>query len=151
MGNSVHQLSILGNDISETYSLLGQGLTRTIQIGDLQRKSAMHAPGLSHPSWHAWWGSFIRGRQQTSLGGSHQILNAVDLFSSAGGLSLGLREAALALGFKFHSEAAVDLDGDALATYRANFDVLHTFETSVKTLIDYRVEGLGGTADARLS
>jgi DNA (cytosine-5)-methyltransferase 1 len=74
-------------------------------------------------------------------------LNAIDLFSSAGGLSLGLKEAALALGFKFHSEAAVDLDGDALATYRANFDVTQTVEASVKTLIDYRVEGLGESAE----
>lgn len=147
MENSGHQLSILGNDISETYSLLGQGLARTIQLGDLQRKSAMHAPGLNEPSWDAWWGSFLRGSQQTSLGGSHQILNAMDLFSSAGGLSLGLKEAALALGFRFHSEAAVDLDGDALATYKANFDVTQTVEASVKTLIDYRVEGLGETAE----
>jgi len=147
MENLSHQLSILGTDISEKYSLLGQGLGRTIQLGDLQRKSAMHIPGLNEASWSAWWTAFLRGGQQTSLGGSHQVLNAVDLFSSAGGLSLGLREAALALGFKFHSEAAVDLDGDALATYRANFDVTQTVESSVKSLIDYRVEGLGDTAE----
>lgn len=147
MENLGHQLSILGSDISETYELLGKGIVRTIQLGDLQRKSAMHVPGLTKPSWDAWWASFLRGSQQASLGGSHQVLNIVDLFSSVGGLSLGVKEAALALGFRFHSEAAVDLDGDALATYRANFDVSQTVEASVKTLIDYRVGGLGETAE----
>jgi DNA (cytosine-5)-methyltransferase 1 len=146
MINLGHQPSMLGTNISESYSLLGQGLTRTVKLEDLQRKSAMHVSGLREASWAAWWSAFLRGSQQTSLGGSQQIVNAIDLFSSAGGLSLGLREASLALGFKFHSEAAVDLDGDALATYKANFDVSQTVESSVKSLIDYRVDGLGETA-----
>jgi DNA (cytosine-5)-methyltransferase 1 len=144
MQEAAHQLTLLGKNLSEEYTVRGQALHRTLTIGDLQRKSAMIVKGEIQPGWAGWWSSFLRGGQQTSLFGSNQVFNIIDLFSSAGGLSLGVREATKALGLNLRTLGAVDLDGDALATYAANFDVSQTVEASVKSLVDYRIEDEGG-------
>lgn len=48
-------------------------------------------------------------------------LRTVDLFAGCGGLSLGLLEAARALGLRWEPRLAVDLDAVALEVYRRNF------------------------------
>lgn len=48
-------------------------------------------------------------------------LRTVDLFAGCGGLSLGLFEAARALGLRWEPRLAVDVDAVALAVYRRNF------------------------------
>lgn len=53
--------------------------------------------------------------------GTGTPLRAVDLFAGCGGLSVGLAEAARALGRPFEPVLAVDLDATATATYAANF------------------------------
>lgn len=58
---------------------------------------------------------------------------AIDLFSGAGGLTLGLRWA------RFRVLAAVEVDALAAETYRANFPKVHLWEMDIRTLSVARV------------
>lgn len=50
-----------------------------------------------------------------------KLVRAVDLFSGCGGMSLGIRDACDALGFRFESAGAFDVAADALSVYSHNF------------------------------
>jgi DNA (cytosine-5)-methyltransferase 1 len=63
-------------------------------------------------------------------------LRVADLFSGCGGISLGLREAALAFGRQFRSVFAADFDPDALTTFVANFAPSITHESPIERVID---------------
>ena len=121
---------------------------RTISLGAGRRhESRTFIDGdLVGDSWDRWWQSFLRGATTQYLGGRTRPLNVVDLFSSAGGLSLGVREASRALGYRFEAQLAADLDEHALATFRANFAPLKTVNASVRSLVDYQIESLHGRA-----
>lgn len=50
-----------------------------------------------------------------------RVVRAVDLFSGCGGMSLGIRDACDALGYRFESAGAFDIAADALNVYSHNF------------------------------
>ena len=68
---------------------------------------------------------------------SHFRPQAIDLFSGAGGLSLGLTQAG------WRIEAAVEFDADALATHRANMPEAHHIGEDVRTVDFRQFEGIG--------
>ena len=102
-------------------------------------------PGES--GWDSWWLTFLRGGSSTFTSGRATALKSVDLFASIGGLTLGVSQAAQALGFKINPELAADLDADALATYSANFKPAMTTNRSVRSLVDFQVLGQSETAE----
>jgi DNA (cytosine-5)-methyltransferase 1 len=111
-----------------------------------QSQMRIRVPGVSDP-WDAWWLSFLRGGVAQSRAGRPRDVRVIDLFSSAGGLSLGVREAARALNFRFQSLLAADLDLDALHTYKMNFAPAVLANRSVRELVDYQVIGRGMEAE----
>ena len=94
------------------------GVTRCLSVGsrNFAVENAGHGADAT-PLWAQWWGGFVRGRVGVPSRSLSRALRTVDLFASAGGLSVGAREAATALGMRFQSVAAVDLDADALAAF----------------------------------
>lgn len=73
-------------------------------------------------------------------------LRAVDLFCAAGGMTLGLRNAARSVGIDMEMAFAADADADALAIYAANHGPSMTATADVQSLVSYKVTGRGDTA-----
>lgn len=71
-------------------------------------------------------------------------LNVLDVFSGAGGLSLGLNQAARLLGLKPTYKAAIELNDIQLAIYQKNFRPRWAQPGSASDLIDYRVRTING-------
>jgi len=63
-------------------------------------------------------------------------LRVVDLFSSVGGLTLGVAQGAKALGFSTETSLAVDVDDDALSVYEANHAPASVINGSVTDLVE---------------
>ena len=76
----------------------------------------------AHEAERAW----LQGRVPPPCGAARSSLRAIDLFSGCGGLSIGLAEAARALGRPFEPVLAVDVDPIAAHTYAANFPTAAT-------------------------
>jgi DNA (cytosine-5)-methyltransferase 1 len=70
----------------------------------------------------------------------------VDLFSGAGGLTLGVAKAVNEAGLKSETLFAADVDDGALSVYRRNHRPRAIFCGSVGQLIDFRVRGAGEAA-----
>ena len=71
----------------------------------------------AHEADRAW----LQGREPPPCGAARSSVRAIDLFSGCGGLSIGLAEAARALGRPFEPLLAVDVDPIAAQTYATNF------------------------------
>ena len=67
----------------------------------------------------------------------------LDLYSSVGGLTLGVSEAFAAMGRSTEVIAGVDVDADALASFSTNHDPNSVILDSVANLVDMRVSGRG--------
>lgn len=101
-------------------------IIRTVQIGKHKGLTSLPNPFQSVASCHnldlaaifdkAWLTSVTRPK---STDNGPQI-RAVDLFAGCGGLSLGVREAVIALGGRFEAVFASDTDEGALSIYSAN-------------------------------
>jgi DNA (cytosine-5)-methyltransferase 1 len=73
-------------------------------------------------------------------------LRAVDLFCAAGGMTLGLRNAARSIGIDMEVAFSADADADALAIYAANHGPCMAATADVQSLVSYKVTGRGDTA-----
>ncbi len=108
--------------------------------------SSVVAPGrTSSDAAIAWEQSVLRGcvvRWPTP----GRRLRAVDLFCAAGGMSLGLRNAARAIGIDVDVALAADADADAMAIYAANHGPAIASIADVQSLVSYKVTGRGATA-----
>jgi DNA (cytosine-5)-methyltransferase 1 len=137
------------SQFEEAHSLKGTSVLRNVSFeGGQSSSSSMRSRAAgAQDAWDAWWLSFLQGGSAQSLGGRPKEVSVIDLFSSVGGLSLGVREAARALNFRFSSLLAADLDSDALHTYRANFAPVATANRSVRELVDFQVLGRGREAE----
>jgi DNA (cytosine-5)-methyltransferase 1 len=68
--------------------------------------------------------AFLTEAIQPPLPKQSKTLTVIDLFCGVGGASVGLREAARALGFGFEIACAVDMDETALSVYTKNLQPL---------------------------
>ena len=75
-------------------------------------------------------------RPSTSRGTVCRTIRVVDLFCGCGGLSLGLRRAAQAVGVRPIFALAVDVSGAALEIYARNLRPIRTERRNVATLIE---------------
>lgn len=99
--------------------------------------------------FQSWWLSFLKGRLPVPSQAIRRPLRTVDLFCSAGGLSLGIESAGRALGLDVSTALAADIDGRALEVFASNHQPDVAFLGSVGELVTYNVVGVG--TDARFS
>jgi len=125
------------------HSMKRNAVIRNLTVSNVNRTAMIESDVCTRNPWDDWWYSFILGRNPLNTSGILGSVSVIDLFGSAGGLSLGIREAIRAFGYKMNSLSAVDLDVDALGTYETNFSPRRIFGESVSNLVDYRVVGLG--------
>ena len=133
--------------IKESFQYTAGQVRRTIRAGNECFVTSLDIPkGKVAPleAARCWWQSVLQGCEIS--GCFERPLKTVDLFSSVGGLSLGAKLAANAMGFEFAPIAALDLDADALNVYRKNFENVVTHHVNVAACFDYHVYGRGTSA-----
>lgn len=136
---------------TQEFELRGALLTRRLPLETAIVESSVNLSSAetkeaSDDPLAAWWSAFLRGEQPISSIAADAPLRVIDLFCGAGGLSVGVRQAAAEMGQRAAIELAVDSDGDALASLAANHDVRLRRDDSVTALVDYRVRGAPGEA-----
>lgn len=135
---------------TETFEVRPGLITRTIQFGDERVEttiSDVSKLGQNKMGWSRWWRSFLRGALPGLVGPSKGTLNVVDLFCGSGGLALGVRQGALAMGYGMEIKAAVDVDRDALRVYAYNLNPELTLGEDVARLTSFQVRGAGRDAE----
>ncbi len=90
-----------------------------------------------------WYALYLKGLIPVTTDAPPSLLPTIDLFCGAGGLALGVRQAAAEVGLKVVNELVVDIDADASASLASNHDVRIRHTGSVSDLIDFKVQGSG--------
>lgn len=130
----------------ENFSVKKRRVVRELKLGERVWSSAIENKAPGEVDGHsAWWQSFLRGAKMLHSQDSVDMrpLRAVDAFSGCGGLTLGVTQAALAVGRQLHSIAAIDVDEGGLAVHQSNFNDTHALATSVSSVVDFHVSGSG--------
>jgi DNA (cytosine-5)-methyltransferase 1 len=121
-------------------------LIRTIVLGEIESSTKIRLPAVVPDNLlgcleRLWQILILKGAHAELIVGNRQRspLALADLFCGCGGFSLGVSDAAKALGFSPHVVFAADLDQDALAVYRTNFSPDDWYEGSVSDLVDFQM------------
>jgi DNA (cytosine-5)-methyltransferase 1 len=107
---------------------------------------------LTNDPMAMWWRNFLDNEDKhsfpiQSIGDrSNREISYIDLFSSVGGLSLGLEESIKSLGYRPLPLLAVDVDEGALAIHKFNHGTKRVIHDSVASLVDFKVIGQGAKA-----
>lgn len=96
-------------------------------------------------AFQSWWKSFLT-RERLEVASDSPPLTILDLFSSVGGLTLGVSEGLRAMGRSVSVIGGVDVDADALASFELNHNSDRVVHKSVSELVDMRVTGRGTAA-----
>jgi DNA (cytosine-5)-methyltransferase 1 len=130
----------------------GEIFKRVIKDNTVFDRSFSFAKKSASDPMALWWRNFLDNEDKyaypvQSLGNrSNREISYIDLFSSVGGLSLGLEEAVKSLGFRPLPLLAVDVDGGALAIHKHNHGTKRVIHDSVSALVDFKVIGQGKNA-----
>ena len=136
--------------INESFELSKDKLYRTVSSGSQSAQTSLNLDkettenDLSNLG-KLWWELFLRGNRIQPI--TNNYLNIVDLFCSAGGLSLGAYEAALSVGFKPRTLFCSDSDNDALNVYTQNFFPFKTSNSNVASLVDFHIYNRAAEAE----
>jgi DNA (cytosine-5)-methyltransferase 1 len=133
--------TIFASANGQTFRIRGSVLRRELIINDLVIDSKIRTHAGASPSISSWWSAYLSGARPVPKTAIGRTLRSMDLFSGAGGLALGLRQAADELGFSTHSVVAIDQDQDALAVYRRNHSTDMLLCESVAMLVSYQIIG----------
>lgn len=79
--------------------------------------------------------AFLRCKNRHYLNGQSKVIRGADLFSGCGGLSLGLKEACLALGKRFEATWAVDKDKPSFDVYVRNFNPKYSINGDIENVL----------------
>lgn len=121
-------------------------LYREVTAGEFSGVSSMNIDASEEDDLsHKWWEGFLRELRPPRVGG--QSFKVVDLFCGSGGLSLGVHEAARAVGLNAKVLVNADMDGDALEVYRRNFAPDESIHGNVASVVDFHVYGREDTAE----
>lgn len=107
----------------------------------VRKRPSKHQFSFKETLSDEWWRAFLLGNEIESDCNNGSV-TFIDLFASAGGLSLAFTEASRSLGLKPESLFCADLDKGALEIYKSHFDPLFTHVGDVDHLVD--VDGLLG-------
>lgn len=129
-----------GDAVAPHFSIEDGKIYQTIRIGEKSLTSERTRPSPSRFSFQEsprdeWWRSYLEGNPcvpQKRTG----LLSFVDLFTSAGGLSLALKEAALSLGLRVESMFCADMDERALEVYERRLNPLFKHVGDIDNLVD---------------
>ena len=135
--------------VTAAYALREGYIERSARAGRFSSQSRMRLPAPrarlrgaadtipDEPS--ALWNSLLlEGRRpQVSRAPERPTVSVVDLFCGCGGLSLGVKRAAEAVGVHPLFRLAVDVSPAALRVYTSNLRPLRTARQCIETLVDY--------------
>lgn len=139
----------------ENYAVKGDRIIRSLRLrnGSLAKSAIKVSAPPSGPSIDlaaaydlAWLSSSVSPFSRSS---SRKIF-AVDLFSGCGGLTLGVKEAARAVGADLRVKLAVDVDEDALRVFGLNFPEAALQSDPVERILDGRLGGIATKTEQAL-
>lgn len=120
---------IINNDIVRLVKLAGRGV-KTSKLPIPEWADRTQSPvDLYDISW-------LAATERPRVRANQRIIRAVDLFCGCGGLTLGIREAARALGCGFQSIFASDINHDVQDLYQRNFQPLVFDSSPIESNID---------------
>ena len=136
--------------LSESFAPSEDAIVRTIRLHEAETQSRIAAAGTKLGDQDTlrarWWKEFLLGAKPVSLQETSRPLNVVDLFSGPGGLSLGVKQAATALGNPIRSMFAADTDSEATEIHQQNHETAIVSAKSVDSFVDQMVRGDGESA-----
>lgn len=115
--------------VSRTVTLNG-GRGQTTRLYLESQCSQMEDPHMAFDQ------AFLRKSTKSETIGFLPSIRGVDLFCGCGGLSLGAREACLAIGRRFEPLLAVDNDSSILGVYKANFNPAQAHGRDIRDVVD---------------
>jgi DNA (cytosine-5)-methyltransferase 1 len=132
--------------INEKFKVVENSIHRIVKSGNFQSESKLKIPDnlINDDLGQLWWQSFLRAEKPEYA--TTKNFNIVDLFCSAGGLTLGAFDALNAVGLRPRVVMGCDMDNGALAVYRKNFNPYMHLNENVASLIDYHVYDKGNKA-----
>lgn len=136
---------ILVAPVTSTFERDSGRLRRRIEIGGECSSSSYEVAESTGDDLGDWWRAYLRG-QTLDADGTRGTVRGLDLFCGPGGLALGFSQACRELGFDFVSEAAIDDDAGAVDVYATNHRTKRRISSSVRSLIDFQVRGVGEKA-----
>lgn len=124
----------------ESYSTFGSKIFRVIERRDgikckTQVSTDLNSISATKDLGQAFDLAWLQNSKRVNVKKAGKALYAVDLFAGCGGLSLGVKEGAKALGFELDIKLAVDTDKDALAVFGLNFPETELFVGPVEDLL----------------
>lgn len=121
-----------------TYARHGSDLVREVSTAAGSSRIVMNGRGLPDhlPPDGAWYVGLARGNATSTDARGRARVRSIDLFSGSGGLSLGLVQAAEAIGRRHSIQLAVDIEADALDVFDYNLGPRKTWRGSVRDLFD---------------
>ena len=141
------------------YTVERDGIARYASVGRFGSSSSMRVSAdefrakLDSADLSQIWNLLeLKGhRSRVHRGGGSPRINIVDLFCGCGGLSLGIKRAAEAIGLRTVFLLAVDVADPALRVYVKNMRPLRHARQNIETLVDYstRIDGDGLDPDLR--
>ena len=130
----------------ENYAFEGARIVRELSAaGRVWRSGVENRAELGAAAASAWWQSFLRGAPVFPQDGAAELppIRVVDAFCGAGGFTLGAAQASIAVGRRFESVAAIDVDEGALEVHKFNFGTKHIVANNASSLVDFHVSGSG--------
>jgi len=107
------------------YAVKGDVVIRHVSFGSSERTSSIKMASWMDRTQDAgalYDQAWLTARREPELRSSNGEIRTVDLFCGCGGLSLGVVEAARALGYRLKSVFASDINKNALDLYVRNFN-----------------------------
>jgi len=125
---------------TQTFEKQAGRIVRTIDFSGHRLVGEMPSEGVGQfrPEI-GWFVGWLRGNARRWLTGHRGDLRILDMFSGAGGLSLGVAEAAFACGWNPIFQAAMDIDPVALKIHRRNLKTKSLITRDIHDLVDYQL------------
>lgn len=121
------------------YTVKGDVVTRHVAVGSGERVSSLKMASWMDRTQDAgalYDQAWLTAQREPVLRSMNGELRTVDLFCGCGGLSLGIVEAARALGYKLKSVFASDINKNALDLYVRNFNPIIADNLPIENHID---------------
>lgn len=153
-------IAVNDGPLTESYEVVGRETIRTVRAGTIEHISALPVTRITKSVWKelkldpdalfdlAWLSSKADWQKPDLV--RRNPIRVVDLFCGIGGISLGVKEAASALGIHCEVVFANDIEQSALASYALNFSPRMSSSASVTALFDGELEAPLTTMERRL-